>query len=140
MAKYETVFMVRQDVPAATVETLTERFTEIVKNNGGDVVATESWGLQTLQYRVAKNRKAHYVMLHIDGPAAANDEMERLMRLDDDVIRVRSFRVDEFCELPSAMLKKDERPARRGRRDDNNKSDDKNKSDAKTEAKEGEDA
>ncbi|GAB5387440.1 MAG: 30S ribosomal protein S6 [Alphaproteobacteria bacterium] len=115
MAKYETVFMTRQDVPAATVETLTERFTEVLKENGGDVVASEQWGLLTLQFRVKKNRKAHYTMMHIEGPAAAKDEMERLMRLDDDIIRVRTFRVDEFCELPSAMLKKDERPARGGR-------------------------
>jgi small subunit ribosomal protein S6 len=105
MAFYETVFIARQDVSAKQVEDLAGAFTKIVNDNGGEVKNTESWGLRTLAYKIKKNRKGHYTLLHMDAPPAAIAEMERNMKLNDDVLRYMTVRIDALPEGPSAILK-----------------------------------
>jgi len=104
MPFYENVFIARQDVTAAQVEALTEQFSGIVTAQGGNVTKKEYWGLKSLSYRVRKNRKGHYTLLNIDAPATAVIEMERQMRLHEDVLRQLTVRVDALEEGPSAML------------------------------------
>ena len=104
MPFYENVFIARQDVTAAQVEALTEQFSGIVTAQGGNVTKKEYWGLKSLSYRVRKNRKGHYTLLNIDAPAAAVIEMERQMRIHEDVLRQLTVRVDELEEGPSAMM------------------------------------
>ena len=104
MPFYENVFIARQDVTAAQVEALTEQFAGIVTAQGGNVTKREYWGLKSLSYRVRKNRKGHYTLLNIDAPAAAVIELERNMRLHEDVLRQLTVRVDALEEGPSAML------------------------------------
>ena len=104
MPFYENVFIARQDVTAAQVEALTEQFAGIVTAQGGNVTKREYWGLKSLSYRVRKNRKGHYTLLNIDAPATAVIEMERQMRLHEDVLRQLTVRVDALEEGPSAML------------------------------------
>jgi small subunit ribosomal protein S6 len=104
MPFYENVFIARQDVTAAQVEALTEQFAGIVTAQGGTVTKREYWGLKSLSYRVRKNRKGHYTLLNIDAPAAAVIELERNLRLHEDVLRQLTVRVDALEEGPSAML------------------------------------
>jgi ribosomal protein S6 len=80
MPFYEHVYLARQDLAPAQVESLTEAFSKIIADNGGTVASNEYWGLRTIAYRIAKNRKAHYVLLNIDAPAPAVQEMERQVR------------------------------------------------------------
>ena len=82
MALYESVWIARQDISTTQVEALTEQFSEIIKNNGGEVKSNEQWGLRSLAYKIKKNRKGHYVMFNIEAPASAVAEMERNMRLN----------------------------------------------------------
>jgi small subunit ribosomal protein S6 len=118
MPFYENVFIARQDVTNAQVEALTEQFTNIVKQQGGQVTKHEYWGLRNITYRIRKNRKGHYVLLNIDAPPAAIAEMERNMRINEDVIRHMSVRVDALEEGPSAMMqRRDEREGRDRDRD-----------------------
>ena len=117
MALYEHVFLARQDLAQAQVDALVETATNIVKEGGGTVVKTESWGLRSLAYRVAKNRKAHYVMLEIDGPAAVVAELERQTAINEDVIRYMTVRVDAHEAGPSAMMRRGERGRDRERGD-----------------------
>ncbi|WP_435640543.1 30S ribosomal protein S6 [Micavibrio aeruginosavorus] len=104
MPFYETVFIARQDLSATQVEDLTKQFSDLITNNGGKIVKTESWGLRTLAYRIKKNRKGHYVLMELDTPAPALLEMERNMRLNEDVLRHISVRMDELSKGPSAIL------------------------------------
>jgi len=104
MALYESVVIARQDLPASQVNTLVEEFTSIIDNNGGKVVSTENWGLRNLAYRVKKNRKGHYVLLNLDVPSAAVHEFERLMRINEDVLRYMTLRVESHSEEPSVMV------------------------------------
>src|SRR3569623_646950 len=104
MPFYENVFIARQDVTTAQVEGLTDLFAGIITAQGGNVTKREYWGLKSLSYRVRKNRKGHYTLLNIDAPAAAVIEMERQMRLHEDVLRQLTVRVDALEEGPSAML------------------------------------
>ena len=109
MPYYESVFIARQDITAAQTEALTETFTGVITEGGGQVTKTEPWGLRSLTYRIKKNRKGHYVLLNIDAPAAAVHEMERQMRLHEDVLRYMTLRVDELEEGPSAILTRQDR-------------------------------
>ena len=104
MAFYETVFIARQDITSAQAETLAETYSQLITDNGGKVTKTEHWGLKTLAFRMNKNRKGHYVLFNIDAPSAAVLEMERNMRINEDVLRYMSIRVDEHEEGPSAMM------------------------------------
>ncbi|HTK57352.1 MAG TPA: 30S ribosomal protein S6 [Sphingomicrobium sp.] len=116
MPLYEHVFLARQDLAQAQVDALAENATKIIADNGGKVVKTETWGLRGLAYRIAKNRKAHYVMLDIDAPAPAMAELERQTGINEDVIRYMTIRVDAHEKGPSAMMRKQDRERTRGPR------------------------
>ena len=107
MPLYEHVFLARQDLAQAQVDALAENATKILSDNGGKVVKTESWGLKSLAYKIAKNRKAHFVMLDVDAPAPAIAELERQTNINEDVIRFMTIRVDSHEEGPSAMMRRD---------------------------------
>ena len=117
MPLYEHVFLARQDLAQAQVDALAENATKILTDNGGTVVKTETWGLRSLAYRIAKNRKAHYVMLDVDAPPAAVAELERQTNINEDIIRFMTIRVDEHEKGPSAMMRRSERSDRDGRGD-----------------------
>ncbi len=116
MALYEHVFLARQDLAQAQVDALAEAATKIVEDNKGKVVKTETWGLRSLAYKIAKNRKAHYVMLNIDAPAGVVAELERQTQINEDIIRYMTIKVDELEGGPSVMMRKQERDARGGGR------------------------
>jgi small subunit ribosomal protein S6 len=109
MPLYEHVFLARQDASAQQVEELTTQMTGIVEGLGGKVVKMENWGVRSLTYRMNKNRKAHFVLLNIDGPSAVVTEIERQERINEDVIRYLTVRVEEHEEGPSAMMRKADR-------------------------------
>ncbi len=113
MALYEHVFLARQDLAQAQVDALAEAATQIIENNDGKVVKTETWGLRSLAYKIAKNRKAHYVMLEIDGPGSVIAELERQTQINEDVIRYMTVKVDELEQGPSVMMRKQERDRER---------------------------
>ena len=117
MPLYEHVFISRQDLSNAQAEGLIEHFSAVLKDNGGNVIDSEYWGVKTMAYKINKNRKGHYAFLRTDAPSPAVQEMERLMRLHEDVMRVMTIRVDEHAEGPSVqMQKRDDRGERRERR------------------------
>ena len=116
MPLYEHVFLSRQDVSAQQVETLTETFKGIIEANGGSIGKIEQWGLKSVAFRIRKNRKAHYTLMNIDAPAAAVAELERQQRINEDVLRVLTIRVEALEEGQSAMLQKRDRDDRDGDR------------------------
>jgi small subunit ribosomal protein S6 len=109
MPLYEHVFLARQDASAQQVEEFTTQITGVIEGIGGKVTKTENWGVRSLTYRMNKNRKAHFMLLNIDGPAAVVAEIERQERISEDIIRYITVRVDELEEGPSAMMRKSER-------------------------------
>ncbi|MBS0479471.1 MAG: 30S ribosomal protein S6 [Proteobacteria bacterium] len=115
MALYEHVFLARQDLAQAQVDALAEAATKIIEDNQGKVVKTETWGLRSLAYRIAKNRKAHYVMLEIDAPGSVVAELERQTQINEDVIRYMTVKVDAHENGPSVMMRKGERDRERSR-------------------------
>lgn len=124
MPLYEHIFLTRQDVSAAQVETLTENFKSIIEQGGGKIGRTEYWGVRSLSFRIKKNRKAHYSLMDIDAPHEAVAEMERQQGLNDDVIRILTLKVDAHEEGASVMMQQrssrdDRRGPRRDRPDDN---------------------
>ncbi len=122
MSLYEHVYLARQDASAQQVEELTAHLKSVVEGLGGSIAKTEYWGVKSLSYRLRKNRKAHFTLMNLDAPPAAINEIERLERLNEDVLRYLTIRVDEHEEGPSAMMRRAERDRdrddRRGDRGD----------------------
>jgi small subunit ribosomal protein S6 len=116
MPLYEHVFLTRQDASAQRVEELTAQFKGVIEQTGGKVAKTEQWGVRSLSYRLRKNRKAHFTLFNVDAPAAAINEVERQERLNEDVLRYLTIRVDEHEEGPSAMMRKVDRDRERDER------------------------
>ena len=139
MPLYESVFIARQDIATPQVDSLADNFQQVIEGQGGNIAKREYWGLRTLSYKIKKNRKGHYVLMNIEAPAEAMHEVERQMRIHDDVLRYMTIRVDEHEEGPSAVLRNkgsEDRP-RRGRDGDGRDRDRDRKasSDDKTETK-----
>ena len=116
MPLYENVFIARQDISGAQVDQLADTFTQLIAEQGAQVRKREYWGLRNLTYRMNKNRKGHYVLFNIEGPAAAITELERTMRINEDVLRYLTLRVDKFEEGPSPIMQsrgsREDRPRR----------------------------
>ncbi len=126
MRLYESVFIARQDITTAQVETIADEFAEIITSAGGSIKKREYWGLRALAYRIKKNRKGHYIMFNMETGPEALMEYERIMGLNEDVLRFLNIRIDEVLEGPSIMMQaKTERPQRGGRddRDDHDNGD-----------------
>jgi len=118
MPLYEHVLIARQDLSNAQAEGLIEHFTAVISDNGGKIVGSEYWGVKTMAYKINKNRKGHYGFLRSDAPSDAVQEMERLARLHDDVLRVMSIRVDAHEDGPSVQMQKRDDRGDRGDRGD----------------------
>jgi small subunit ribosomal protein S6 len=107
MGLYENVFLARQDISPAQVDALVDKFTSLVTEGGGKVTKKENWGLRNITFRIKKNRKAHYVLLNIEAPAAAVQELERNQRINEDVLRYLTVAVEKLEEGPSAIMRRD---------------------------------
>ncbi len=116
MPLYEHVYIARPDLSAQQVEELTAQYKGVIDQLGGKVEKTEYWGVKSLSYRIRKNRKAHFTLMNIDAPPAAVIEVERQERINEDVLRTLTIRVDELEAGPSAMMRKSDRDDRRGER------------------------
>jgi len=109
MSFYESTFITRQDLSAQDVEKITEYFTRVVSDHAGKVVKNEYWGLRSLAYKIKKNRRGHYVLLYLDAPADAINELERQFKLHEDVIRSLTVRVEEISQEPSPAYRQVDR-------------------------------
>lgn len=112
MALYEHVLIARPDISPAQVESLMEELSGFLDKQGAKVSKSEYWGLRNLSYQINKQRKGHYSLFNIDGPAEAIHELERQHRLSDDIMRYMTIKVEELDEGPSPMM------SRKNRRDD----------------------
>jgi small subunit ribosomal protein S6 len=119
MPLYENVFIARQDISGAQVDALADTFTQLIAEQGGEIKKREYWGLRNLAYRMNKNRKGHYILFNIDAPAPAIAELERTMRINEDVVRYLTLRVDALEEGPSSAMQsrgsREDRPRRSDR-------------------------
>ena len=118
MPFYESVLIARQDISTPQVDSLTEELTKVIEDQSGKVVKMEYWGLRSLAYKIRKNRKGHFILFGIDGPSSVTMELERRMRLNEDVLRYLTVKVDAIDDGPSVMMQRgpgrDDRPGRDG--------------------------
>ena len=120
MAIYECVYIARQELTAAQTEQLSTDLTKIVSSNNGEIKKQEYWGLRNLAYKIRKNRKGHYTMFHIEAPSSTIQELERNMRLNEDILRYLTVKIDKLPEGPSVMMTaRQDRPRRTDRYEDN---------------------
>ena len=111
MRLYECVIIGRQDVSSGHVEELVDEFCSIIENDGGSIKKREYWGLRSLAYRIKKNRKGHYILLNFETNSKTLKEFERVMGLNEDILRFMTIVIDAVEENPSVMMQtKPERP------------------------------
>jgi small subunit ribosomal protein S6 len=115
MPLYEHIFMARQDVTPQQVEAMVDQYKGVIEQNGGSIDKTEMWGVKSLAYRIKKNRKAHFTMFNLNAPAPAVAEMERQMRINEDILRFMTIKVEELETEPSVMMQKRDRDERKDR-------------------------
>ena len=115
MPLYEHIFLARQDVTPQQVEAMIDQYKGVIEQNGGSVEKTEMWGVKSLAYRIKKNRKAHFTMFNLNAPANAVAEMERQMRINEDILRFMTIKVEELETEPSVMMQKRDRDERKDR-------------------------
>ena len=120
MALYESVIIGRQDLTPGQFETLLEKFIAVIQSFKGEIKKRENWGIRNLAYKINKNRKGHYKLLNIDGPPEAIQEYERLMRLDEDIIRFLTIKIKSIDDKPSLlMVNNSDRPKNETNKDEN---------------------
>jgi small subunit ribosomal protein S6 len=113
MPLYEHVYLARQDLSPQQVEELTAQYKGVIEQMGGKIAKSEYWGVKSLTYRMRKNRKAHFTLMNVEAPSAAMSEVERLQRINEDVLRNLTIRVEEHEAEPSAMMRKVDRDRER---------------------------
>ncbi|WP_407526584.1 30S ribosomal protein S6 [Methylobacterium oryzisoli] len=118
MTQYRSLLLMAENATPQQIEAVSEHLTEVVFENGGKVEKTEIWGMKSLAYRIKKNRKAHFALLNIDAPPAALAEMERQMRISEDILRFLTIRVEALEAEPSAMMQKRDRDEHQDRERD----------------------
>ena len=104
MSLYESVFIMRQDVSSQDINAITKAFVTIVEEMGGVLVKKEYWGLRTLAYVIKKNKRGHYMMLGFKAEHDAMKELERHYKMNEDIIKFVTFRVDKIDDGPSPMM------------------------------------
>ena len=104
MALYESVIIGRQDLTPNQFEELIDEFIKIIESYKGAIKKRENWGLRNLAYKINKNRKGHYVLLNIDSSSDAIIEYERLMRLNEDIIRFLTIGISSVDEKSSPLM------------------------------------
>ena len=120
MALYECVYIARQELTVAQTEQLSKDLIKIISSNDGEIKNQEYWGLRNLSYKIRKNRKGHYTMFHIDSPSSTIIELERNMRLNEDILRYLTIKIESLPESPSPMMTaRPDRPRRTDRYEDN---------------------
>lgn len=117
MRLYESVFIARQDISTTQVESMADEFAGIITNAGGTVHKREYWGLRSLAYRIKKNRKGHYIMFNLETDGPTLKEYERIMGLNEDVLRFLNIRIEEVDEAPSIIMQNKGERNERGDRD-----------------------
>ena len=117
MRLYESVFIARQDITSAQVETLADQFAEIITSAGGSIKKREYWGLRSLAYRIKKNRKGHYVMFNMETGPEALREYERILGLNEDVLRFLNLNIEKIDDVPSIMMQTKTERSSRSQRD-----------------------
>ncbi len=109
MSYYEHVFIARPEVAPQQVENVVEDIKKIVSNEGGKTIYTEYWGLRKLAYKINKSEKGHYSLLRIDSSNSAIKEIERIQKLNEDILRYITIKTKEISDEPSVMLKSSEK-------------------------------
>ena len=119
MALYECVYIARQELTVAQTEQLSKDLIKIISSNDGEIKNQEYWGLRNLAYKIRKNRKGHYTMFHIDSSSSTIIELERNMRLNEDILRYLTIKIESLPEGPSVMMTaRPDRPRRTDRYED----------------------
>ena len=107
MALYETTFIIRQDLSAQDASDVVDTLAETIKENGGKLLKKEYWGLRSLAYKINKSGKGHYIMLGVDAPATAIKELSRKCRINENIMRTLTVKVDYISKDPSPVMVKD---------------------------------
>ena len=99
MRRYESVIILDPDLPDDDIHAFTDRYTELIRSYGGDIIKVDDWGLKKLAYLVKKREKGRYVFFDYGGVPALIEEMERQLKISEEVIKFLSVKLDDEFDL-----------------------------------------
>ena len=105
MSLYESVFIVRQELSPNEVNNIADKYISVIEKTGGKLIKKEDWGIRNLAYQIKNNRKGSYILFHLDSKNSTVTELERLFKIDDDIIRYLTTKVSEISDEPSDIIK-----------------------------------
>ncbi len=95
MRAYELMYIIRPDLDDEAINDVIEKFNQLIANNGGEVVNVNRWGKRRLAYEVKDFKEGIYMLVHFNGEPATERELERVLKISDDVIRYLITRKDK---------------------------------------------
>lgn len=104
MPFYEMIYVARPNLTPSEVDSITKKFKDVLKKQGGEIASTEYWGLRDLAYKIKKNKRGHYILMNIDSPYPAVAELERVMGFNENLLRTAIFKLDALPTKPSDLM------------------------------------
>lgn len=106
MTKYELIFILRADQPEAEMAARVDRVKAILATHGGEVTQENHWGVRRLAYEIEHETRGNYMFLRYRAPGAAGAELDKFLRLDDQILRHLIVRDEEWEDRNRAALAK----------------------------------
>ncbi|HET9958254.1 MAG TPA: 30S ribosomal protein S6 [Polyangiaceae bacterium] len=103
--EYETIYVLRPDVPRESQERIAQRLTEVVSRESGKLTTIENWGRRQLAYTVSKYRRGVYVYLKYLGGGALVAEVERNLRMLDDVLKYQTVQIARDIDVAAVDVR-----------------------------------
>lgn len=96
MRDYELLYIIKPEVAEEDVDAVVEKFNDVLTKEGATIAKTDKWGKRKLAYEIDKKyRDGYYVLVTFNGDSAAVDECDRLMKIDDRILRQLTTKISE---------------------------------------------
>ena len=96
MNLYEHTIVAKQDTSVTHLKQITEKYSNLITKNKGEVIQTQNWGLLNLSYMINKNKKGNYIHFKIKGPTSLILDLEKSESMDKNLLRYMTVKVKKF--------------------------------------------
>ena len=112
-SEYETIYIVRPELPDEAMKAISDKISGIIEKGSGIVLTLDDWGKRKLAYPIKKNNKGHYVYFNFVGPSDLVGELERNLRIDDQLLRFLTVKLGVDVDVETRQAEAAEENVRR---------------------------
>ncbi len=110
--RYETICIIRADIGEAEIKAIVTRSSELITRESGTVNTVDEWGRRRLAYPIQKKNEGYYVLFDYNSSPAASKELERSLKINEDVVRQQTVKLDTEYVAPAPEPEKVEEPVK----------------------------